>query len=99
MVVRFDRQRLPEVMLALLSNVETPLVLSSASVWELSIKHHQGMLLEFQHAITDLPALLRAGGLQNRLIAISHALHVVRRVLIPSSIATPRLPARCSSRV
>ena len=38
----FDPQRLPERVLALLSDAETPVVVSSASVWELSIKHHQG---------------------------------------------------------
>ena len=34
----FDPQRLPEGVLALLSDAETPIVVSSASVWELSIK-------------------------------------------------------------
>ena len=34
----FDPQRMPEGVLALLSNPETPIVVSSASVWELSIK-------------------------------------------------------------
>ena len=42
----FDPQRLPEGVLALLSDAETPIVVSSASVWELSIKHHQGEVLE-----------------------------------------------------
>jgi PIN domain nuclease of toxin-antitoxin system len=41
----FDPQRMPEGVLALLSNLETPIVVSSASVWELSIKHQQGKLL------------------------------------------------------
>ena len=50
------------------------MVVSSASVWELSIKHHQGKLPELQPAITDLPALLRADGFQLLSIAISHAL-------------------------
>ena len=51
-------------MLALLSNAESPVVVSSASAWELSIKHHQGKLPELQHAITDIPALLRVDGFQ-----------------------------------
>ena len=71
----FDPQRMPEAVLALLSDEETPVVVSSASVWELSIKHHQGKLPELQHAIADLPALLRADGFQILSIAISHALH------------------------
>ena len=61
-------------MLALLSNPETLIVVSAASVWELSIKHHQGKLPELEHAITDLPALLRADGFQLLSIAINHAL-------------------------
>ena len=67
-------QRLAERMLALLSDAETPVVVSSASVWELSIKHHLGKLPELQPAITDLPALLRADGFQILSIAINHAL-------------------------
>tara|TARA_B100000959_G_scaffold134163_1_gene140629 strand:- start:49 stop:399 length:351 start_codon:yes stop_codon:yes gene_type:complete len=66
---------MPEGALALLSDEETPVVISSASVWELSIKHHQGKLPELQHAIVDLPALLRADGFQILSIAISHTLH------------------------
>ena len=50
------------------------MVVSSASIWELSIKHHQGKLPELQHAITDLPSLLRADGFQLLSIAIRHAL-------------------------
>ena len=44
----FDPQKLPEGVLALLSDAETPIVVSSASVWELSIKHHLGKLLSAQ---------------------------------------------------
>jgi len=57
--------------LALLSNGETPVVVSSASDWELGIKHHQGKLPELQQAITDLPALLRADGFQPPSMACS----------------------------
>jgi len=70
----FDPQRLPEGVLALLSDAETPVVVSSASVWELSIKHHQGKLPKLQPAITELQALLRADGFQTSSIAINHAL-------------------------
>ena len=68
---RFDPLRLPEGVLALLSDAETPVVESSASVWELSIKHHLGKLPELQPAITDLPALLRADGFQILSIVIN----------------------------
>ena len=44
----FDSQRLPEGVLALLPDAKTPIIVSSASVWELSIKHHQGKLTELQ---------------------------------------------------
>ena len=70
----FDPQRLPEGVLALLSDAETPVVVSSASVWELSIKHHKAKLPELKHAITELPSLLLADGFQLLSIAISHAL-------------------------
>lgn len=60
----FDRQRLPEGVLALHSDAETSVVVSSASVWELSIKHHLGKLPELQPVITDLLAMLRADGFQ-----------------------------------
>ena len=68
----FDPQRLPKGVLALLSDAETLVVVSSASVWELSIKHHLGKLPELQPAITDLPALLRADGFQLLSIPIRH---------------------------
>ena len=47
----FDPQRLPEGVLALLSDAEPPIVDSSASVWELSIKHHQGKLPELEQLL------------------------------------------------
>jgi PIN domain nuclease of toxin-antitoxin system len=56
---RFDPQRLPVRVLALLSDAETPIVVSSASVWELSIKHQQGKLLAAQAELEQL-VLVRA---------------------------------------
>ena len=50
----FDPQRLPEGVLALLSDAETPIVVSSASLWELSIKHHLGKLLAAQAELEQL---------------------------------------------
>ena len=40
----------------------TPIIVSSATVLELSIKQHLGKLTLLQPAITDLPALLPADG-------------------------------------
>ena len=50
----FDQQQLPEGVLALLSDAETAVVVRSASVWELSIKHHQGKLLAAQAELEQL---------------------------------------------
>ena len=69
-----EPQRLPEGVLALLCNGESLVVVSPASVWELSIKQNLGKLPELQPAITYLPALLRADGFQILSIAINHAL-------------------------
>ena len=46
----------------------------AASVWELSLKHHQGKLPELTQAINDLPALLQADGFQPLPIALAHGL-------------------------
>lgn len=40
----FDPQRLPEGVLALFPNAETPVVVSSATTWELSIKQSSSRL-------------------------------------------------------
>ncbi len=85
----FDPQRLPEGVLALLSNPETPIVVSSASVWELSIKHHLGKLPELQPFTTcGLPLPPALGGLIKEL-AEGH----LRSEIVPR--ATGRL-ARCA---
>ena len=42
----FDPQRLPERVLALLCYAESLVVVSPASTWDLSIKHHQGEVPE-----------------------------------------------------
>ena len=58
----FDPQRLPEGVLALLSDAETLVVVSSASVWELSIKHHQGKLSALQPFHNLRPSLAAGSG-------------------------------------
>ena len=59
----FDPDRLSTAVLGLLSDPSTPVLVSAASVWELSLKHHQGKLPELSGTITDLPGLLQADGL------------------------------------
>ena len=56
----FDPQRLPEGVLALLSDAETPIVVSSASVWELSIKQSLSRLF-WSQPIRNLRPSLAAG--------------------------------------
>ncbi len=58
----FDPLRLPERVLALLCNAETPVIVSSASVWELSIKHHQVKLSELQFFHNLRPSLAAGFG-------------------------------------
>ena len=55
----FDPDRLSNAALELLSNPSTSVLVSAASVWELSLKHHQGKLPELSSAITDLPGCCR----------------------------------------
>ena len=58
----FDPQRLPEGVLALFPNAETPVVVRSASVWELSIKHHQDKFPELQPIHNLRPSLAACFG-------------------------------------
>ena len=52
----------------------SPVLVSAATVWELSLKHHQGKLPELEPAIDDLPGLLQADGFQPLPIALAHGL-------------------------
>ena len=70
----FDPDRLSQQARSLLLDPSTTLLVSAASVWELSLKHHQGKLPELATAITDLPGLLQADGFQPLPISIAHGL-------------------------
>ena len=70
----FDPDRLSTDVRELLSNPATPVLVSAASVWELSLKHHQGKLPELSGAITDLPGLLQADGFEALPISLAHGL-------------------------
>ncbi|MDA0718469.1 MAG: type II toxin-antitoxin system VapC family toxin [Cyanobacteria bacterium] len=56
----FDPDRLSGAVRELLSDSATPVLVSAASVWELSLKHQQGKLPELNGVITDIPGLLWA---------------------------------------
>ena len=70
----FDPDRLSTAVRELLINPSTPVLVSAASVWELSLKHHQGKLPELSAAITDLPGLLQADGFEALPISLAHGL-------------------------
>ena len=57
----FDPDRLSGAVRELLSDPATPVLVSAASVWELSIKHQQGKLPELNGVITDIPGPWPAG--------------------------------------
>jgi len=60
----FDPERLTQPVHALLVDPDTTVLVSAATVWELSLNHHQGKLPELEQAIGDLPGLLQADGFQ-----------------------------------
>ena len=70
----FDPDRLSVPVLALIADPQTPVLVSAATVWELSLKHHQGKLPELAQAIADLAGLLQADGFQPLPIALAHGL-------------------------
>jgi len=70
----FDPDRLSTAVRELLSEPATSVLVSAASVWELSLKHHQGKLPELSGAIADLPGLLQADGFEALPISLAHGL-------------------------
>lgn len=70
----FDPDRLSGAVRELLSDPATPVFVSAASVWELSLKHHQGKLPELNGVITDIPGLLQADGFEALPISLVHGL-------------------------
>jgi len=70
----FDPDRLSTAVRELLGDPATPVLVSAASVWELSLKHHQGKLPELSGAIADLPGLLQADGFEGLPISLAHGL-------------------------
>jgi PIN domain nuclease of toxin-antitoxin system len=70
----FDPDRLSTAVRELLSDPATSVLVSAASLWELSLKHHQGKLPELSGAIADLPGLLQADGFEGLPISLAHGL-------------------------
>ncbi|MCP9821969.1 type II toxin-antitoxin system VapC family toxin [Cyanobium sp. L1E-Cus] len=70
----FDPDRLSGAVRELLSDPATPVLVSAASVLELSLKHHQGKLPELNGVIADLPGLLQADGFEALPISLAHGL-------------------------
>lgn len=70
----FDPDRLSTAVRELLTNPAMPVLVSAATVWELSLKHHQGRLPELSSAIADLPGLLQADGFEALPISLAHGL-------------------------
>lgn len=70
----FDPERLSGAVLDLLVDPTSRILVSAASVWELSLKHHQGKLPELAAALADLPGLLQADGFQALPISLAHGL-------------------------
>lgn len=70
----FDPARLSAAVRGLLVDPTCEILVSAASVWELSLKHHRGKLPELAGAISDLPNLLQADGFEGLPISQSHGL-------------------------
>ena len=70
----FEPERLSKPVATLLSNPSTAILVSAASIWELSLKHHLGKLPELQSAIHDLRNLLQAYGFRELAISAAHGL-------------------------
>jgi PIN domain nuclease of toxin-antitoxin system len=68
----FDPDRLSAPVQALLVDPGTTVLVSAATVWELSLKHQQGKLPELEQAIGDLPGLLQTDGFQPLPIGLAH---------------------------
>ena len=68
----FVPERLTEPVQTLLADPATTVLVSAATVWELSLKHHHGRLPELAQALGDLPGLLQADGFQALPIALAH---------------------------
>jgi PIN domain nuclease of toxin-antitoxin system len=70
----FDPDRLSSAVRERLIDPTSSILVSAASVWELSLKHHRGKLPELGGAIADLQGLLQADGFVGLPITAAHGL-------------------------
>jgi PIN domain nuclease of toxin-antitoxin system len=70
----FEPHRLSHTVAGLLADSRSPVHVSAASVWELSLKHHRGRLPELAGAIGELEQLLQADGFRPLVITPAHGL-------------------------
>lgn len=70
----FDPDRLSMAVRDAIKDPANPVLVSAATMWELSLKHHQGKLPELEDSMADLPGLLQADGFLALPIALSHGL-------------------------
>lgn len=70
----FDADRLSSTVLERLIDPANSILVSAASVWELSLKYHRGKLPELGDAIADLQGLLQADGFIGLPITAAHGL-------------------------
>jgi PIN domain nuclease of toxin-antitoxin system len=70
----FDPDRLSEPVRDAIQDPANPVLVSAATVWELSLKHQQGKLPELDEAMADLPGLLQADGFGALPISLFHGL-------------------------
>ena len=70
----FDPDRLSMVVHDAIKDPANPVLVSAATMWELSLKHHQGKLPELEDSMADLPGLLQADGFLALPISLSHGL-------------------------
>jgi PIN domain nuclease of toxin-antitoxin system len=70
----FDPDRLSTAVRELLGDPATPVLVSAATVWEISLKHRQGKLPELSGVLADLPGLLQADGFEALPISLAHGL-------------------------
>jgi PIN domain nuclease of toxin-antitoxin system len=70
----FDPDRLTQGVQALLMDPTSEILVSAASVWELSLKHQLGKLPELAAVVGELPRYLQADGFQPLSISVAHGL-------------------------
>ncbi len=70
----FEPDRLSSTVANLLQDSGTPVHVSAASIWELSLKHHRGRLPQLTEVIGDLERLLQADGFRSLPITPAHGL-------------------------